>query len=86
MTEFSIKVSSGAKCYFCGRGKKDIEDIFGKMTKEISKLQNQLKIYTGTFILGSSTPSFDLESPIDNFYKIDHIDKHLINEVLPNFI
>ena len=58
----------------------------GKMTKEISKLQNQLKIYTGTFILGSTTPSFDLESPIDNLYKIDHIDKNLINEVLPNFI
>ena len=58
----------------------------GKMTKEISKLQNNLKIYTGTFILGSTTPSFDLESPIDNFYKIDHIDKNLINEVLPNFI
>ena len=28
MIEFGIKVSSGAKCYFCGRGKKDIEDIF----------------------------------------------------------
>jgi len=58
----------------------------GKMTKEISKLQNNLKIYTGTFILGSTTPSFDLESSINNFYKIDHIDKNLINEVLPNFI
>ncbi|MBK77888.1 MAG: tRNA pseudouridine(55) synthase TruB [Flavobacteriaceae bacterium] len=58
----------------------------GKMTKEISKLQNQLKVYTGTFVLGSTTPSFDLESKIDNFYKINHIDKNLINKVLPNFI
>ena len=57
----------------------------GKMTKEISKLQNNLKIYIGTFILGSTTPSLIL-SQIDNFYKIDHIDKNLINEVLPNFI
>ena len=56
------------------------------MTKEISKLQNNLKIYIKTFILGSTTPSFDLESPIDNFYKINNIDKNLINEVLPNFI
>ena len=54
--------------------------------KEISKLQNQLKVYTGTFVLGSTTPSFDLESKIDNFYKINHIDKNLINKVLPNFI
>ena len=58
----------------------------GKMTKEISKLQNQLKIYTGTFILGSTTTSFDQETEIDNYFSINHIDKNLINKVLPNFI
>ena len=58
----------------------------GKMTKEISKFQNQLKIYTGTFILGSTTPSFDQETEIDNYYKINHIDKKLINSILPNYI
>jgi len=58
----------------------------GKMTKKISELQNQLKTYTGTLILGSTTPSFDKETEINNFYNLNHINKKLINKVLPNFI
>lgn len=58
----------------------------GKMTKKISELQSQLKTYTGTLILGSTTPSFDKETEINNFYNINHINKNLINKVLPNFI
>ena len=42
----------------------------GKMTKKISELQSQLKTYTGTLILGSTTPSFDKETEINNFYNI----------------
>ena len=58
----------------------------GKMTKKISELQNQLKTYTGTFLLGSTTPSYDQETEINNYFNFNHIDENLINKVLPNFI
>ena len=32
----------------------------GKMTKQIDTFQGQIKTYTGTFVLGSTTPSYDL--------------------------
>ena len=37
----------------------------GKMTKQIEGIQAQTKEYTGTFVLGSSTPSIDLETEVD---------------------
>lgn len=37
----------------------------GKKTKEIDQIQAQEKEYTGTFRLGQTTPSFDLETPVD---------------------
>jgi len=41
----------------------------GKMTKQIERFQAQEKEYTGTFILGQTTPSYDLETeptePVD---------------------
>ena len=40
----------------------------GKKTKEISKFQNQIKEYSGKILLGSTTPSFDLETEFDNIY------------------
>ncbi|MEB2775301.1 tRNA pseudouridine(55) synthase TruB [Algoriphagus sp. D3-2-R+10] len=36
----------------------------GKMTKQIDSFMGQEKEYTGTFVLGSTTDSFDLEQPI----------------------
>jgi tRNA pseudouridine55 synthase len=41
----------------------------GKFTKRIDEFQNQDKVYTGTFRLGATTISYDLESPVQN--KID---------------
>ncbi|MBC8153570.1 MAG: tRNA pseudouridine(55) synthase TruB [Bacteroidetes bacterium] len=37
----------------------------GKMTKQIDQYQAQEKEYTGTLVLGKTTPSFDLETPFD---------------------
>ncbi|MGB2282656.1 MAG: tRNA pseudouridine(55) synthase, partial [Flavobacteriaceae bacterium] len=34
----------------------------GKMTKQIQDFQAQVKTYTGSFVLGSTTPSYDLET------------------------
>lgn len=45
----------------------------GKMTKQIEGIQAQTKEYTGTFVLGSSTPSIDLETEVDQTYPTTHI-------------
>lgn len=45
----------------------------GSFTKKIDQLQAQLKEYTGIITLGSSTPSYDLETEIDKHYPIHHL-------------
>ncbi|WP_406685586.1 tRNA pseudouridine(55) synthase TruB [Seonamhaeicola sp. MEBiC1930] len=58
----------------------------GKKTKEINTYQGQVKEYTGTFVLGSSTPSFDLETEIDKHYPTEHITEDLIHGTTKKFI
>ena len=58
----------------------------GKMTKEISIFQNQTKKYTGTFLIGTTTPSFDLETKPNNTFPINHINKDLIINATKSFI
>lgn len=58
----------------------------GKMTKQINIFQGQVKEYTGTFVLGSTTPSFDLETEVNNTYPTDHITEALIHETTKQFI
>lgn len=58
----------------------------GKMTKQIDTFQGQVKEYTGTFVLGSTTPSFDLETEINNTFPTEHITLHLIQETTKQFI
>ena len=58
----------------------------GKMTKQINTFQGQEKEYTGTFVLGSTTPSYDLETEIDNTYPTDHITEMLIHDTTKQFI
>ena len=48
----------------------------GKMTKKISEIQALEKIYTGIITLGATTPSYDLETAIDQSYSIDHIEEN----------
>ena len=45
----------------------------GKATKQIPKLQEQPKEYIGTFALGATTPSFDLETEVDATFATAHI-------------
>ncbi|MGY5849088.1 tRNA pseudouridine(55) synthase TruB [Salegentibacter sp. F14] len=55
----------------------------GKFTKRIQELQGQEKEYTGTFSLGSTTPSYDLETEPDQEFPVDHItEEDLRNTVL----
>jgi len=58
----------------------------GKMTKQIDTFQGQEKEYTGTFVLGSTTPSYDLETEINATFPTDHITQTLIHETTKQFI
>jgi tRNA pseudouridine55 synthase len=58
----------------------------GKMTKSIESIQSQEKEYTGTFFLGETTPSFDLETATDQVYPIEHITPKLIEETVLTFL
>ena len=58
----------------------------GKFTKIISELQGQAKEYTGTFFIGATTPSYDLETEIDQNFPTDHINEALIHETVKQFL
>lgn len=58
----------------------------GKMTKQINTFQGQEKEYTGTFVVGSTTPSYDLETEIDATFPINHISEDLIHRTTKQFI
>ena len=58
----------------------------GKKTKEINIYQGQEKEYTGTFVLGATTPSFDLETEVNATYPTEHITKEKIHETTKRFI
>lgn len=52
----------------------------GKMTKQVDALQTQEKTYTGTFMMGATTSSFDMEKPIDATYPYKHISREMAEE------
>ena len=58
----------------------------GKFTKRIPELQGQIKEYTGTIFVGATTPSYDLETEVDNTFPIDHINPELIEAARQQFI
>jgi tRNA pseudouridine55 synthase len=58
----------------------------GKFTKRISELQGMEKEYTGTFYIGATTPSYDLETEVNATFPIDHIDDALIYETVTLFL
>ncbi len=58
----------------------------GKMTKQINTFQGQEKEYTGTFVLGSTTPSYDLETEINEHFPTEHISDSLIHGATEKFI
>lgn len=58
----------------------------GKSTKLIESFQYQTKEYIATLELGATTPSFDLELPVDGTYPTEHITRQLVDEVIPRFL
>lgn len=58
----------------------------GKLTKKVDEYLAQEKEYTGTITLGATTPSFDLETEIDQRFPVDHLNETLIKEAAMQFI
>ncbi|PKA82677.1 tRNA pseudouridine synthase B [Ulvibacter sp. MAR_2010_11] len=58
----------------------------GKFTKQIDTYQAQVKEYTGTFTLGATTPSYDLETAIDQTFDISGITSEKIEAATQQFI
>jgi len=54
----------------------------GKFTKTIDSILGLSKTYTGTIELGSTRPSYDMETDIDATFPTDHIDDGLVNKVI----
>ena len=57
----------------------------GKFTKKIDTFQAQHKEYTGTITLGATTPSYDLESEIDQTFSLDGLTSEKIHEATAQF-
>lgn len=58
----------------------------GKFTKKINEFMGMEKEYTGTFTLGSTTPTYDLESEPQNFMSIENISEQQIFDATKNFV
>ncbi|MCR9183174.1 MAG: tRNA pseudouridine(55) synthase TruB [Flavobacteriaceae bacterium] len=58
----------------------------GKFTKQIDTYQGQEKEYTGTFTLGATTPSFDLETEIDQRFELSNISEDNVRAATQQFV
>lgn len=58
----------------------------GRNTKKISEFMGLEKEYTGSFTLGATTPSYDLETEIDHVFPAEHISEENIQEAAREFI
>lgn len=58
----------------------------GRMTKQIDNFQAQEKVYTGTMLLGQTTPTYDMESEADAFYPVEHITEEMLDTARKSFI
>ena len=58
----------------------------GKSTKLIESFQYQTKEYIASLELGATTPSFDLELPVDGTYPTEHITREMVDEIIPRFL
>ena len=57
----------------------------GRNTKRIDEFIGYEKEYTGTFLLGATTPSFDLETGINRLFPTDHVTEEAIREAAGRF-
>ncbi|MBQ5889119.1 MAG: tRNA pseudouridine(55) synthase TruB [Bacteroidaceae bacterium] len=58
----------------------------GKATKRIEELQSHTKEYEAEIMSGATTPSFDMEHPVDATYPYEHITREMVEETLKQFV
>ena len=58
----------------------------GKMTKRIDEFTGMDKEYTGTFLLGATTPTYDSEMEIDATFPTNHINETILEEARKKFL
>jgi tRNA pseudouridine55 synthase len=58
----------------------------GKATKKIAEIQAAHKEYEGTFTLGATTPSYDMETQVDRQFDTGGIEKEVIKAVAAQFM
>lgn len=58
----------------------------GKFTKKIDQFQAQTKEYTGTFTFGATTPSYDLETEVNQHFETSHLTEENIHMATKQFI
>ena len=54
----------------------------GRATKRVDSLQAERKEYVAELMLGATTPSYDMEHPVDQTFPIEHITKEAVESVL----
>ena len=54
----------------------------GRATKRVDELQAERKEYVAELMLGATTPSFDMEHPVDKTYPTEHITRQMVEEAL----
>jgi tRNA pseudouridine55 synthase len=57
----------------------------GKMTKQIDSFQAEEKEYTGTMVLGGTTPSYDMETEVDETFDISHLNEEILRAACAQF-
>lgn len=57
----------------------------GKFTKKINELMGMEKEYTGTITLGATTPSYDLETAVDETFPTEQLTEEQIREATSQF-
>lgn len=54
----------------------------GRATKRVDELQAERKEYVAELTLGATTPSYDMEHPVDRTYPTDHITREKVEAAL----
>lgn len=54
----------------------------GRATKRVDELQAERKVYVAELMLGATTPSYDMEHPVDRTYPTDHITREKVEAAL----
>ncbi len=58
----------------------------GKFTKKLNDLQGLPKTYTGSITLGGTTPSYDLETEVDEEFPTEHITEALMETARQSYM